>query len=127
MKFRALCWGALALSIGLMVNACSKPDMAETAGEKQEWASLQDVEVSMRNIPLNEPTVRTISDQEFLGVRGSSGTNIWIMLKPESPPYYKQMPQGQYDVPAELVERLNREHRLNYTAGVVLRSHIRER
>jgi hypothetical protein len=94
-------------------------------GEKSEWSTLQVIELQSRDKPLSEPVVRKVVDREVLGVTGASGENIWILLRPESPPFYKQMPEGQYDLPAALVEKLNREHRLSYTVGVVLRSHVR--
>jgi len=57
-------------------------------------------------------------------VKGATGQNIWILLRTASPPFYKQLPEGQYDIPLALVEKLNQEHRLSYTVGVVLRSHV---
>jgi hypothetical protein len=118
---------ALSLSavVGFTVKACSSPELVETLGEKSEWSTLQVIELQSRDKPLSEPVVRKVVDREVLGVTGASGENIWILLRPESPPFYKQMPEGQYDLPAALVEKLNREHRLSYTVGVVLRSHVR--
>jgi hypothetical protein len=66
-------------------------------------------------------------DREVLGVKGESGENIWILLRTESPPFYKQMPGGQYDLPLALVDQLEKERRLSYTVAVVLRSHVRKR
>ena len=126
----SLRWAAAALSLsiatGLVVKACSDPELAESTCEKQEWATLHAIEFDHRERPLGEAVVRTVRDHEVLGLRGASGGNVWIMLKPASPPFYKQMPEGQYDVPAVLVERLGREHRLSYTVDAVLRSHVRQ-
>ena len=97
----------------------------ETSGEKGEWSILQAIEAQTRHQPLSEPALRKIGDSEVLGVRGAAGNNIWILLRTESPPFYKQLPEGQYDVPAALVEKLAHERRLSYTVGVVLRSHVR--
>ncbi len=120
---------ALALSVaaGLIVKSCSNPELAETFGEKSEWSTLQAIESQRRNEPLSEPVVRLFFEREVLGVKGASGQNIWILLRTESPPFYKQIPEGQYDLPVALVEKLQQERRLSYTVGEVLRSHIRQK
>lgn len=121
---------ALALSscvaVGFIVQSCSSPELVETSGEKSEWSILQTLELQEREQPLREPVVRKVFDREVLGVRSASGKNTWILLRTESPPFYKQMPEGQYDLPGALVKKLEREHRLSYTVGVVLSSHVRQ-
>lgn len=112
------------LAVGYAVKACSSPELVETPGEKSEWATLQAIEFTTRDEVLREPVLRNMHEREVLGVRGASGGNIWILLKTEAPPYYKQLPAGQYDVPAALVDRLVREGRLSYTVAGVLRSHV---
>jgi len=118
---------SLSLAVGFTVKACSSPDLIETFGEKSEWSTLQGIEHQTRQTLLSEPVVRKIFDHEVLGVKGTSGTNIWILLRTESPPFYKQIPDGQYDVPLDLVEKLDHEDRLSYTVGAVLRSHVRQK
>ena len=115
----------LAVAVGFTVKACSSPELVETFGEKSEWSTLQAIEFETRNELLSEPVVRNVHDREVLGIKGASEENIWVLLRTESPPYYKQMPNGQYDLPVALVDKLEREHRLSYTVGVVLRSHVR--
>ncbi len=111
--------------VGFTVKACASPELVETYGEQSEWSMLQAVELQARDKPLNEAVVRKVVDREILGVKGASGQNIWILLRTESPPFYKQMPEGQYDLPLALIEKLEHERRLSYTVGVVLRSHVR--
>jgi hypothetical protein len=115
----------VSVAAGFTVKACSGPELVDTPGEKSEWSTLQAIEIQARTEPLSEPVLRKVSEREVLGVRGASGDNIWILLRTESPPFYKQMPQGQYDLPLSVVEKLEREHRLSYTVGAVLRSHVR--
>ena len=117
---------ALSLGVGFAVKACSSPELVETFGEKSEWSTLQAIELQARDTLLTEPVIRQIADREVLGVKGAAGKNIWILLRTESPPFYKQMPQGQYDLPGDLVEKLIHEGRLSYTVGVALRSHVRQ-
>ena len=120
--------GALSLAVatGFSVKACSSPERVESFDEKSEWSTLQAVEHQTRDHPLDAPVLRRIAGRDVLGVRGASGNNIWILLQTEAPPFYKQMPEGQYDLPLALVEKLARERRLSYTVRVVLRSHVRQ-
>ena len=97
----------------------------ETFGEKNEWSTLQAIEFQTRETPICEPVIRKVSDHEVLGVKGAAGENIWILLRTASPPFYKQLPEGQYDISLALVEKLDQEQRLSYTVGGVLRSHVR--
>lgn len=117
---------ALAVAAGFAFRACSVPWLAEASDDKQEWAALQAIELDTREHSLSEPVLRRVQDREVLGVRGSSGNNIWILLKPEAPPWYKQLPEGQYELPLSLVERLRREDRLSPVVETVLRSHVHE-
>jgi hypothetical protein len=116
---------SLSLAVGFAVKACFSPELVETPGEKSEWSTLQAIEFQMRDTPLSQPVIRQVLDREVLGIKGASGGNVWILLRTESPPYYKQIPEGQYDVPAALVKKLDRERKLSYTVGVVLRSHVK--
>lgn len=115
---------ALSVAVGFVVKSCSSPELVETFGEKSEWSILQAIESQTRNELLSEPVVRVFFEREVLGVKGASGQNIWILLRTESPPFYKQMPKGQYDLPAAVVEKLQHERRLSYTVGEVLNSHV---
>ena len=118
---------SLSVAVGFTVKACSSPELVETFGEKSEWSILQSIESQTRETPLTGPVVRKIFDHEVLGVNGTSGENIWILLRTESPPFYKQMPDGQYNLAPDLVEKLEYEHRVSYTVGTVLRSHIHKK
>ena len=108
----------------LQLFGCVNPDARETAGEKTEWSILQAVEFENRSTTISFPIFRTIQDCEVLGIRGQNG-NIWILLRVESPPYYKQMPSGNYDLPREVFDQLVKERRLSYTVEHVLESHLR--
>jgi hypothetical protein len=118
---------ALSVVVGFVVKSCSSPELVETFGEKSEWSTLQAIEFQTRDTPLSEPVVRLVAEREVLGVKGASGENVWILLRTEAPPFYKQMPKGQYDLPITLVEKLQHERRLSYTVDAVLRSHVRQK
>jgi len=86
---------------------------------------LQGVEFEHRDQSIIDPVFLFFEEYEVMGVRGDNGENIWVMLKPGSPPYYKQMPaSGNFTVSKTLVESLRRESRLSYTVEHVLLSHV---
>jgi hypothetical protein len=128
MNRSSLCTGLFALLLftaaAFMLGACCDPDARETPSEKTEWSVLQSVEYKNRGLPTSEPVFQVIGAYEVLGVRGLRGENIWLLLKPKAPPFYKQMPEGNYEVSKELIDRLVREHRLSYTVERVLASHV---
>lgn len=117
---------ALTLSVatGFVVKACSSPDLVETRGEKAEWSILQAIEFQERSNLLSQPTFRKIGTSEVLGLRDMRGKNTWVLLKVQSPPYFKQMPTANFEVPKALVDQLAKESRASYTVVQVLRSHV---
>lgn len=109
------------------IAACSGggTESRETFGEKTEWAVLQGVEFEHRDPIITDPVFLFFEEYEVMGVRGANDENVWVMLKPSSPPYYKQMPaSGNFTVSKTLVESLRRESRLSYTVEHVLLSHV---
>jgi len=67
----------------------------------------------------------TVDDREVMCIPLSDGhTRTWIMLKPQSPPFYKQMPQGAYTLAKSQVEALVRTHEVSSTVEEVLWSHV---
>ncbi len=69
------------------------------------------------------PEVRTIGGYELLVMPGADRKNIWVMLNPTAPPYYKQLPEGQFSLSKAYVTQLSQTKRVGYTTGVVL-SHL---
>ena len=114
------------LSAVMIGAGCSGPNSRDSQTEKAEWALLQSVEVSHRDTPIVAPTVLEAWDHEVMGVRGFDGQNIWVLLKPNAPPYYKQIPRGNYELPEEFVEQLIKDRRLSYTVEHVLVSRATE-
>lgn len=117
----------LSIAAGFLVHACDNPDLVETFGEKAEWSVLQGIEFQEREHPLAEPIIRTVGESEVLGVRGVAGNNIWVLLKVKSPPFYKQLPEGNYEIPGTLIKQLQQERRASYTVIHVLHSHVRQK
>ena len=117
---------SLCTATGFVVTACNGPDLKETLGEKSEWSLLQAVEHQERQSKLAEPIVKTINGSKVLGVRSVGGNNIWLLLNVQSPPYYKQLPEGNYEISREFLSALKANENLSYTVSHVLESHIPE-
>jgi hypothetical protein len=131
-RCRPCYWSTAFLLLGAVVAAlvaCSAQDLdaRETPGEKREWSVLQTIELKSRGVSIREPVLQTVGEHEVLGVRGLKGENLWILLKPGYPPFYKQLPSGNYEIPKELVSRLAREGRVSYTVENVLETHVSAR
>lgn len=113
---------AISVATGLLVRACSNLDLTESLGEKTEWSILQGIEYQERGKLLAEPSIRTIDQSEVMGVRGQADVNVWLLLKVQSPPYYKQIPEGNYEISSSLLDQLEREHRVSYTVAHAVRT-----
>ena len=63
----------------------------------------------------------------LLTVASADGkSRICVMLWPKSPPFYKQMPSGNFEISYDLWLRLLREHKVSFTVVHALRSHFTE-
>ena len=104
----------------LALAACDGPESPQA---KQEWSVLQGVEYENRSKPLREAVVLEWQGFQVLGVPARSGDgNVWVLLRSKSEPYYKQMPSHvEYQVPAPLVEKLEREGRVSEQVAKWLR------
>jgi len=114
------------VAILLSLSACTdNGDRRESAGDKREWSILQGIEFGSRgNIPLM-PELRVVEGYELLSVPSIDGsTRIWMMLWRKSPPYYKQLPDGNFTVPSSLLNDLLRGQKLSSTVEQALRSHV---
>ncbi len=118
-------WISIA-TILLSLSACSdKGDGRESAGDKREWSILQGVEFGSRGSIPSVPELRVVEGYELLSVPSIDGsTRIWIMLWPKSPPYYKQLPDGNFLIPSRLLNDLVRGHKMSSTVEQTLRSHV---
>jgi hypothetical protein len=112
------------LLLCLAITACrhQDPNTRDTAGEKSEWAILQAAEFASRSKHEPAPLVRNVQGYDLLIVPADENRNIWVMLNPSSPPFYKQLPAGRFSLPPAYVEQLVREHKVGYTVEQVLRS-----
>jgi hypothetical protein len=113
------------LGIVLMISACSdQGNGRESTGDKSEWSILQVARSEHRSQISQSPEFTTIGGYELLSIPNLDNTDrIWIMLWPKSPPYYKQMPIGNYSIQKKLINELASSGRISSTVEEALRSH----
>jgi hypothetical protein len=100
-------------------------DGRESPGDKREWSILQTLEYQAREEHLDKILFRVVEEFEVVAVPrvGDPGV-IWIMLNPSHPPFYKQIPRGNYALSSEQLQAILTGHRVTSTVEEVLRSHV---
>ena len=116
---------ALVLFASLMACSQSDGDGDGSALTKREWAILQAVGPKYRNqIPATHEIVQEDGYDLLAVPNRDRSERLWIMLWPKAPPFYKQMPVGNYAISDELLEELHTKNLVSSTAYSALRSHV---
>lgn len=112
--------------ISLLISACGNAgDGRESPGDKREWSILQRVELRTRDQRAEGVQFRTEEGYELMGVpRVGDARTIWIMLEPAHPPFYKQMPDGNFWLESGQIRALVTQGRVTSTVESALASHI---
>jgi hypothetical protein len=114
----------LAALLCLAISACSNGDGVESSGDKREWSILQGVELQQRGHVPSGPELKSVDGYALLSVPSlDASQRIWIMLWPTSPPFYKQMPEGNFELSRAFLLELMRNHQVSSTVYEALRSH----
>jgi hypothetical protein len=120
---------AVLLSVAIMVSlisGCSDGNGSESPGDKKEWSILQGQEVQRRAQIPRAPEVSTVDGYTLVSVLSTdSSQRIWIMLWPKSPPFYKQMPRGDFEIPQDLLLEWLGQKKISTRVYEALRSHVR--
>ena len=103
-------------------TSCSG-DGHESGSDKHEWSLMQMIEARNQG--------RTVSDLEFLdeedyhivAIPNLKGKATWVMLNPQSPPYYKQL-GGNYSLTKEQLKRITGARHAISTVEEALESHV---
>jgi len=110
----------------LVLAGCwrANADEFDELGSKSDYSVLQHFEFEWRGKTISEPQLEKLGDAEVLGVPALAGHGtVWILLKPNGSPFYKQSIDANYVVQKALVERLLAEDRVSPTIAAVLSSH----
>ena len=101
-------------------------DGRESPGDKHEWSILQSLEARHKEHAASRLEFLQEEEYHILSLQPSTGAaRIWIMLNPQSPPFYKQMPSDNYSLSEDEYDRIVATRYATSTVEEVLRSHVR--
>ena len=108
----------------LALGACSPSD--DDIESKTEWGNLQSVSQNFDGKALSTSEIVSREGMSFFCVVSpdSPYERVWILLHPNSPPYYKQMPEGSYNISKEDYQKVQASGLASSTVLAVLSSHI---
>ena len=99
-------------------------DGRESFGDKHEWSILQVLESRGRGTSISDLEFTRYEEYRILSLPAVTGERIWIMLNPQSPPYYKQMPHTDYTLSEEQYWQIVRTQHPISTVDECLSSHV---
>ena len=125
MKVRLL--SVLAGAACALASCTGRPgDGREAGSDKAEWSILQSLEEHHRDYPWHALEFIEVYGYHFVCLpRDGDQKRIWIMLDPRSPPFYKQLPSGNYWLTAEQIEIIRKKANPISTVLEALGSHKR--
>ncbi len=109
----------IAATIVTVMFGCS----AELAS-KPEWSVLQSIELENRHRRFTEPEIITTDGYPVLGVQGNNGQRIWILLNSNASPFYKQVPQGSFNISSNVINQVRAIGTASETVIECLGSHL---
>jgi hypothetical protein len=99
----------------------------EELASKSEWSVVQAVESQHRDKPGNKIEVVKMDRHSLVGIPvNDTRKEIWIMLNPQNPPYYKQIPQGAYTLSRDDLKNVLASNGVNSTVANCLKSHVED-
>jgi hypothetical protein len=109
--------------VWLLYSRCNG-DGREWFGDKHEWSILQMLEARGRGTPISALEFSQYEEYRILTLPAVTGDRIWIMLNPQNPPYYKQIPQADYALTDEQYQQIVRTQKPISTVDECLSSHV---
>ena len=117
------------LILAALMASCGRPgDGQETPTSKNEWGILQTLEANNRGTKMATVEVTESGGRRILSLLARDKvTRVWIMLDPQSPPFYKQMPPNtNYDISKTELEKIRSDGRPISSTYQTLESHLTE-
>jgi hypothetical protein len=118
----------LLLLAPIVLSGCGHGgDGEESPTAKHEWSLLQSVEYHYRASKIEKIEVRKEVDRWLICVPAVPGrSRIWVMMDPQSAPYYKQLPVGNYSLTEVELREIRKATNPTTTVYECLRSHLHE-
>ena len=97
----------------------------EELASKPEWSAIQVTELQHRDRPSNQIEFVIVGEYSIVGIPvGDVRKKVWIMLNPQNPPYYKQLPKGIYTLSEEDLKNVLSSGKVTSTVETCLESHV---
>jgi len=114
------------LSLPLALSGCGRAgDGFESFGAKCEYSLLHSLEFKHRGETIAQIEFQKDDDYWVICLpRSGDGARLWIIVDPKSPPFYKQMPKGNYILTKRQLEDIRQK--VNPISSVIaaLASHL---
>lgn len=99
----------------------------EELASKVEWSIVQAVESQHSDKPGDKIEVVNMGGYSLAGIPvHDARKEIWIMLNPRNPPYYKQLPKGSYTLSSEDLKKILASGVVVSTVLNCLESHVQD-
>ena len=90
-----------------------------------EWSIIQAVAAQHKNQPGDKIEIVKLDDYSVVGIPvHDSRKEVWIMLNPRNPPYYKQSPTGDYKLSKDDLKMISASGVVISTVENCLESHV---
>ena len=104
---------------------CRRVFSNEELASKVEWSIVQAVEFRHQDKPGDKIEVVKMDGYSLAGIPvPDARKEIWIMLNPLNPPYYKQLPKGSYVLTEEDLKKILTSGVVTSTVENCLESHV---
>lgn len=92
-----------------MVGSFAGCENVENAKSKEEYSILQVVEYEHRDMPISTVEIVERSGYSLAGFQAENkNKNVWVLLNPRYPPYFKQVPDSTFNVSRQALEIIRR-------------------
>jgi len=107
-----------------LISCTGRPgDGREGGSDKIEWSILQSMKAPA-GPPIHEVEFVEVNGYHIVCVpRDGDQTRVWIMMDPKSPPFYKQLPSGNYWLTEDQIENIRKRTNPISTVLQALESH----
>ena len=103
-------------------RSSSTGDGRESFTDKHEWSIMQVIEARNRDRFLADLEFIDEGEYHIVGIPDAAGKAVWVMLNPQSAPYYKQF-GADYSLTEEQLQRIRTTRHTISTVEECLESH----
>lgn len=92
---------------------------------KSEYSVLQLIENQERDVPINDVVLKTVEGYAVAGFPSQNNKgNVWLLLHPKHSPYYNQVPQYQFSITSETMNKIRSSSEASDTVIAVLETRV---